>query len=122
MSGATQLCISPLRSLGVSGSKAFNRRDCGGIAESAKTVFRRKSSATNTNAADFSAALFISNLQSDLPRSFLQHSLLQFFLTLDAVACPGDGFQALGVDFLAAVDAFAEAAFADARESLIHHL
>jgi hypothetical protein len=48
--------------------------------------------------------------------------LLEFFLALDAVARPRDGLQALGVDFFAAVDAFAEAAFADAGQGLINHL
>ena len=54
--------------------------------------------------------------------SFFQQSLLKFLLTLDAVARPRHSFQTLGVDFFAAVDAFPEAAFADARQSFIHHL
>ena len=54
--------------------------------------------------------------------SFFQQSLLEFLLALDAVARPRHSFQALGVDFFAAVDTLSEAAFADARQSFIHHL
>ncbi len=57
-----------------------------------------------------------------LPRSFFQQSLLQLFLALDAVARPGHSFETLGINFFAAVDAFAEAAFADADEGLVDHL
>src|ERR1700686_4939282 len=56
------------------------------------------------------------------PRSFFQQSLFELFLAFDAVACPGHRFQALGVDLLAAVDALAEAALADAQQRLFHHL
>src|SRR5580658_5736918 len=58
----------------------------------------------------------------DLAGSFLQQSLLEFLLALDAVARPGHSLQTLGIDLFAAMDALAEAAFADARQSLIHHL
>jgi len=58
----------------------------------------------------------------ELVLSFFQQTLLEFLLTLDAVARPRHSFQTLGVDFCAAVDAFPEAAFANARQSFIHHL
>ena len=51
-----------------------------------------------------------------------QQSLLQLLLALDAVPRPGHGLQSLGVDLLAAVNTFPEAAFADAHQRLIHHL
>jgi len=51
-----------------------------------------------------------------------EQALLSLFLALDAVASPRHGFEALGVDLLAAGDAFSEAAFADAGESAIHHI
>ena len=54
--------------------------------------------------------------------SGFEQALLGFFLALDAVASPRNGFEALRVDFFSAGDAFAEAAFAEARESAIHHL
>ena len=63
-----------------------------------------------------------SNANSISARGFFQQSLLHFFLTLDAVPRPRHGFQALGVDFFAAVDTFAEAAFADPCQGSIHHL
>src|SRR5580698_9067018 len=68
-----------------------------------------------TKVATFAATL-------SLPRSFLQQTLFEFFLALDAVARPRHGLQPLGVDFLAAVDALAEAAFANAHQRLLHHL
>ena len=49
-----------------------------------------------------------------LSRSFFQDTLLELLLALDTMPRPRHGFQALGIDFLAAVDAFAEAALADA--------
>src|ERR1700735_5379993 len=57
-----------------------------------------------------------------LPRSFLKQPLLELFLTLDAVTRPRHRLQPLGVDFLAAVDALSEAAFANADQRLFHHL
>src|SRR5947208_8957114 len=57
-----------------------------------------------------------------LPRSFLQQSLLELLLTLDAVARPGHGLQTLGVDLSAAMDALAEASFANAGQRTLHHL
>ena len=57
-----------------------------------------------------------------LPRSFFQQSLFQLFLALDAMARPGHGIQAFGVDLLAAMNAFAETAFADANQGLVDHL
>src|SRR5208282_230862 len=47
-------------------------------------------------------------LHPSLPRSFLQQSLLEFLLALDAVARPRHSLQALGINFLAAMDALAE--------------
>jgi hypothetical protein len=69
----------------------------------------------------FSAAFFFA-ANFSLARRFLEQSLLLLFLAFDAVARPGDGFQSLGVDFLAAVDAFAKVAFANANKSFIDHL
>src|SRR6202050_4610496 len=57
-----------------------------------------------------------------LPRSFLQQSLLDLLLALDAVPRPGHSLEALGIDFLAAMDALAEAAFANPRQRPLHHL
>lgn len=74
----------------------------------------------NENTADSPAAFSCEILV--LPRSLLQQSLFQLFLALDAVARPWHRFQALGVDLLTAVDTFAETAFADARQRLLHHL
>jgi len=54
--------------------------------------------------------------------SGFEQALLGFFLALDAVASPGHGFEALGVDLFAAGNAFSEAAFADASESAINHV
>jgi hypothetical protein len=59
--------------------------------------------------------------ESTLLRGFEQ-ALLGFFLALDAMARPRYGFETLGVDFLAAGDAFSKAAFANASESSIHHV
>src|SRR5215469_9683882 len=56
-----------------------------------------------------------------LPLSFFEQALLQLFLALDAVAGPGDRFEALGVDLFAAVNTLAEAAFANARQGSIDH-
>jgi hypothetical protein len=61
-------------------------------------------------------------LSVNLPRSFLEQSLLQFLLALDAVPRPWHRFQPLGIDLFAAVDALAKAAFADARQRFLHHL
>ena len=49
-----------------------------------------------------------------LPWRFFQQPLFEFLLALDAVARPGHGLEALRVDFLPAVDAFAEVPFPDA--------
>jgi hypothetical protein len=57
-----------------------------------------------------------------LPRRFFQQALLKLLLALDAVPRPGHSLQPLGVDFLAAMDAFTEAAFADPRQRFINHL
>ena len=51
-----------------------------------------------------------------------QQALLGFFLARDAMASPGHGFEALGVDLFAARNAFSEAAFADASQSAIDHI
>src|SRR5271166_2780905 len=57
-----------------------------------------------------------------LPWRFFQQPLFEFLLALDAVARPGHSLEALRVDFLPAVDAFAEAAFPDACQRSFHHL
>src|SRR5580692_5606638 len=74
----------------------------------------------NTNAAEFFRRRFSRGIS--LPRSLFQQSLLQLFLAFDAVPRPRNGFQALGIDFFSAMDAFAETAFADAGESFVDHL
>jgi hypothetical protein len=60
------------------------------------------------------------------PREILlsgfQQTLLGFFLALDAMASPGYGVKALGINLFAAGDALSEAAFADAGESAIDHV
>src|SRR5580692_5712393 len=86
-----------------------------------RKVWAAEISVPKTNAAEGSAAFF-GIAGPILSRSFFEQSLLHFFLALDAVAGPGDGFEALGVDLFAAMDAFAEAAFADAGKSLVDHL
>ena len=48
-------------------------------------------------------------------------ALLHLFLTLDAVAGPGNSFETFGVDFVAAIDAFPKAALADAGQSHFDH-
>src|SRR5437868_14292495 len=53
---------------------------------------------------------------------FFQDSLFQLFLAFYAVPSPGNRFQPLGIDFLAAGNAFPEAALADALQSAFHHL
>jgi hypothetical protein len=55
-------------------------------------------------------------------RGFFQQSLLEFFLAFDAVAGPWHGFEALGVDFLTAVNALSKAALANARKCFLYHL
>ena len=57
-----------------------------------------------------------------LPGRFFQQPLFEFLLALDAVARPGHSLEALRVDFLPAVDAFAEVAFPDACQRSLHHL
>src|SRR5208337_857844 len=59
--------------------------------------------------------------RATLLRGF-QQALFRFFLARDAMAGPGHGFEALGVDLFAARNAFSEAAFADASQSAIHHV
>src|SRR5712691_8551085 len=54
--------------------------------------------------------------------SCFEQALLGLFLALDAVASPGDGFEALRVDFFSAGNAFTEAAFAETGERAVHHL
>ena len=51
-----------------------------------------------------------------------EHSLLQFFLALDAVPSPGDRFQALGINLLATRDALAEGALPNSIQRAFHHL
>src|SRR5207253_5127981 len=53
---------------------------------------------------------------------FFQQTLFQLFLAFDAVPSPGHSLQALGIDFLAAADALAEAALTDAIQRALHHL
>src|SRR6476646_7261533 len=60
--------------------------------------------------------------KQELPRSFLQNSLFQLLLALDAMPGPGNRLQAFGVDFLAAGDALSELAFAQSLQCAIHHL
>src|SRR5271155_648689 len=57
-----------------------------------------------------------------LSRSLFQQTLLQLFLAFNAMARPRHSLKPLGVDFLAAVDALAEAALANTRERPLHHL
>ena len=59
---------------------------------------------------------------ANLSRGLFQPSLLQFLLALNAVPRPRHRFQALGIDVLAAGDALAEGAFANARQSPVYHL
>ena len=66
----------------------------------------------NTNAADPSAAFLCTN--PSLPRSLLQHPVLQLLLAFDAVTRPRHSLQPFGIDLLAAVDALPEAALPDA--------
>src|SRR5580698_322442 len=57
-----------------------------------------------------------------LVRGFLEQSLLELLLALDAVPRPRYRFEPLGVDLIAAADALAEAAFAHADERGVDHL
>ena len=50
----------------------------------------------------------------ELRAALFQQPLLDFFLTGDAIARPGDSFEALSVEFVAAVHALTVAAFANA--------
>jgi len=52
----------------------------------------------------------------------LQQTLLEFFLALDAVTGPRNGFKPLRIDLIAAVDAFAKGTFANAAQRGLHHL
>ena len=52
---------------------------------------------------------------------FFQLAFFQLLLALDAVARPGHGFQALGIDLIAAVHALAKFALADPLQSGFHH-
>lgn len=52
----------------------------------------------------------------------LQDSLFQLFLALNAMAGPGYGLQALGIDLGAAGYALTEAALTDTLQRAIHHL
>ena len=56
-----------------------------------------------------------------LLRGFEQ-ALFGFFLALDAMPRPGNGFEALGIDLFAARNALSEAAFADAGKGAIDHV
>jgi len=57
-----------------------------------------------------------------LAGGFFQDSLLELFLTLDAMARPGNGLKTLGIDVLAAGDALAERTFADPSQCALDHL
>src|ERR1700684_3898077 len=57
-----------------------------------------------------------------LARSLFQQSLFRFFLAFDAMASPRYRFEALGIDFFATGDTFAEATLPDARQSALDHL
>src|SRR6266496_1892245 len=57
-----------------------------------------------------------------LSRRFFQQAVFQLLLTLDAVACPWYGVQALGIDLLTAGDALAKIAFANASKGVLYHL
>ncbi|HSZ62681.1 MAG TPA: hypothetical protein VK828_12845 [Terriglobales bacterium] len=48
--------------------------------------------------------------------------MLGFFLAFDAMARPRNSLKALGINFLAAGDAFSEAPFAYARQRSIDHI
>ena len=48
--------------------------------------------------------------------------MLDLFLACDAIAGPGDGFQAFRIDFAAAATAFPECTFANALKSGFDHL
>ena len=48
-----------------------------------------------------------------IARGLFQDALLEFFLALNAMAGPRNRFQAFGVDFFSAGDAFTERSFAD---------
>ena len=56
-----------------------------------------------------------SKLGARLARGF-ELAFFQFFLAGDAVARPRDGFEALGIDLVAAGDALAVGAFIHANE------
>src|SRR5262249_31900549 len=49
-------------------------------------------------------------------------ALFELFLAFDAVARPGNGLEALGVDLVSAVHALAEGAFAKAAERALDEL
>src|SRR6266571_2812259 len=53
---------------------------------------------------------------------FFQLAIFQLFLAAYAIAGPRHGFQALRVDLFAAAHAFAELAFADAKQRGLYHL
>ena len=64
----------------------------------------------------------LAGLQKSSDTVFFHLSLLGLFLAGDAVAGPGHGVQALGVDLGAAGDALPEGAFADAVQRALHQL
>ena len=61
-------------------------------------------------------------LKPFLALRLFQHSLFQLFLALDAVPRPRNSLQPLGIDLLAARDAFPEAALPHPLQRALHHL
>jgi hypothetical protein len=59
---------------------------------------------------------------STLSGDFLQFSLFQLFLTLDAVPCPWHRFQTLGIDLFSARDALSKLAIPHAQQCALDHL
>src|SRR6476660_994608 len=57
-----------------------------------------------------------------LVASFFQLALFQLLLALNAIARPGNGFQPLGIDLIAAAYALAKSALADPQKSCLDHL
>lgn len=52
---------------------------------------------------------------------FFQLAVFELFLAFNAIACPGNGFQPLGIDLIATAYALAKSAFSDPLESGFHH-
>ena len=53
---------------------------------------------------------------------FFQLTLLLLLLACDAITRPRHCFQALGVDLISAIHAFAKGAFADSVQCSLHHI